>query len=432
MHATPVPVVRRPPPRSVFSRPLSAAKRILCLALSVIGCAGEESPADDLAGEGAVITDSASVELVSNSGSGWSPASRWRLHPDLQVGDVDGPMAFGNVRWVAPGPDGGMLVLDSQSRRVHLFARDGSHRRSFGREGDGPGEFRRPASVTFVPGDRIAVTEGFPPVVHWLDTTGAYLEALRLPGARAPEETRTAGFLAAWQVTTTGLSFAQVMILGPPSGDRAEAMPVRLLRFGQRAAMPDTMLEWTWEPGVGSEEIRVFEPQKTWAPGPDGAFLFSPGGPYEVRAYDSAGSLVRIVSRAVPKARVTRQHREAALREMREEMTSGGAPQPMIDEMLDHAVFEAALPHLWRVWLSEPDGCIWVGVHDPDLAPADGPSRVTANAWDIFSPAGSYLGRLPAPDGFSLHVVRDGEVYGAWENELQVPYAVRYRVVRPG
>jgi hypothetical protein len=47
-------------------------------------------------------------------------------------------------QWMTMTEDGTILVSDSSAGRVAAFAPDGTYLRSFGREGEGPGEFRRP------------------------------------------------------------------------------------------------------------------------------------------------------------------------------------------------------------------------------------------------------------------------------------------------
>ncbi len=172
------------------------------------------------------VTDSSGVPIVSNRGSGWAPEAAWRLEPDLQVGEIDGPLAFGRINWVTPGPDNGLLVLDGQSHLVHVFDSEGRPIRSFGGEGDGPGEFRRPASITALADGRVAVGEGFPPVLHWLTAAGEYLSSTRLPIARDEAGTRTAGSFGVWQVTTSGQVFVQVQVIDPGADDGQ--MPVVL------------------------------------------------------------------------------------------------------------------------------------------------------------------------------------------------------------
>jgi len=376
------------------------------------------------------VTDSSGVEIVVNSGAGWSAESTWRIEPELQVGERDGPLAFGRISWVAPAPGDGMLVLDAQSQLVHVFDSSGRPVRSFGGEGDGPGEFRRPAAVMPVVGGRIAVSQGFPPVLHWLTLDGEYEGTTRLPGSRDEAGTRTAGSLGLWQVTPAGRVFVQVQVIDP-SAEEGE-MPVVLLEVDpDGVAPPDTIDAWTWQPGTGDRKIRIFEAYSSWMPRADGAVLLSHGSPYQYEQHTSSG-VERIVRRDVQPAAVTDVHRRLALAELRESMTSGGAPPGVIDEIVSRVEFESAVPDVLRVWVSEPDGRVWIGVHAAELFDGTaGPSGGWINAWDVFERDGLFLGRIPAPAGFTLHVVTENALYGVWKDELDVPFARRYRVVRP-
>jgi hypothetical protein len=118
---------------------------------------------------------------------------------------------------------------------------------------------------------------------------------------------------------------------------------------------------------------------------------------------------------------------------MREGMAAGGSPQSAIDEMLRKVAFESTVPDVLRVWVSEPDGRLWIGVHDADTfsRQEDITDRDWVNALDVFEREGRYLGRIPMPEGFKLRVVTEGALYGIWKDELEVPFARRYRVVKP-
>jgi hypothetical protein len=53
---------------------------------------------------------------------------------------------------------------------------------------------------------------------------------------------------------------------------------------------------------------------------------------------------------------------------------------------------------------------------------------------DIFDPEGRYLGRIGLPFMLSMNpppVFRDGFLYAVTEDELEVPYVVRARIVKP-
>lgn len=401
------------------------------LLLAAAACSAEVGTGASADREAVVATtsDSAGITIVTSEGPGWGLAEAWSLEPDLQVGELDGPLAFGRINWVSPGPGDGMLVLDGQSHLVHVFDSTGRHLREFGGEGDGPGEFRNPAVVTPVTGNRVAVGQGFPPVLHWLDLDGVYLHSTRLPGARSEAGNRTAGTFGAWQVTPAGTTFAQVQVIDP-SADGGE-MPAALLHLpsGENAT-PDTVAEWTWRTSFGDSPFRMLEPIHTWMPSGNGVVV-APGAPYEYREYSADGTLRRIVRRAVEPLAVTDEHRTRALDDFRENMESGGAPQDFIDQMIDRAEFGSTVPDVMRVWVSEPDGHVWIGVYDQALAEAaPEPTGITTNAWDVFAPDGTYQGRIPVPDGFRLTVVTADVLYGVWEDELEVPFARRYRIVR--
>jgi hypothetical protein len=58
--------------------------------------------------------------------------------------------------------DGNIYLLDSQLGHVDVFAPDGEHLRTISGQGDGPGEVRRPQSLTFMPDGSLGIIELFP------------------------------------------------------------------------------------------------------------------------------------------------------------------------------------------------------------------------------------------------------------------------------
>jgi hypothetical protein len=398
-----------------------------------LACApGEEAGGSAPDSDAVSVVDSSGVEIVTNRGDGWGAGEAWRLEPDLQVGERDGPAAFGRISWVAPGPPGAMVVLDAQSHRVHVFDSAGVEIGRFGREGDGPGEFRAPAVVTPLADGRLTVAQGFPPVLQWVTAEGEYLGSTRIPITRDEAGSPTAGAIAIWQVTSAGRVFTQVQIIDPTAADGE--MPVALLEIDPTGdALPDTIANWTWNAGLRSGEIRVFEAVHSWMPRSDGVVLLSPGAPYEIQWHDPSSGLQRVMRRPLRAPAVTDRHRLLAIDEMRTGMADGGAPRAAIDELLRKVVFGSTVPDVLRIWVSEPDGRLWVGVHDAGLFEnqEDRPNGDWVNALDVFGREGLYLGRIPIPQHFTLRVVTEDALYGIWKDELEVPFARRYRVVKP-
>ena len=95
------------------------------------------------------------VVHVSNTGD----PPEWRLTQVVSIGpesitETGAPDEFGGVRSAALGPDNTLYVADLVNHEVRVFGLDGAHLRTFGREGEGPGEFAGLHSIAWV-GDRL-------------------------------------------------------------------------------------------------------------------------------------------------------------------------------------------------------------------------------------------------------------------------------------
>ena len=123
----------------------------LVAAVAAVACSdGEARPA-------AAVSDSAGIRIVTHEsidGPTWALDS----DPRIQLGTVDdgGPQQFFRISAGRRLASGEIAVMDG-SREVRVFTEDGVLARSFGREGDGPGEFRGPGRMFDLPGDSLAI-----------------------------------------------------------------------------------------------------------------------------------------------------------------------------------------------------------------------------------------------------------------------------------
>ncbi|MCP4572907.1 MAG: hypothetical protein GY838_11190 [bacterium] len=90
----------------------------------------------------------------------------WRLG-----GEEDDEVLLGLVTGGVLDDDGNVLLVDRQLSQVLVISPEGELLDTLGREGDGPGEMRRPHSI-FVAGDRVGIVQGFPAKVIFLDRQG--------------------------------------------------------------------------------------------------------------------------------------------------------------------------------------------------------------------------------------------------------------------
>ena len=137
-------------------KPSSSPPKSVCLIALAAACTSGDAPGPE--SDFSVTVDTVGgIAHVVNSGA----PPEWRVVQVASLGpesltDEGAPEEFGNVSAVALGPDGAVFVADVGNHEVRVFGVDGAHRHTFGRDGEGPGEFRSLYSLAWV-GDRLMV-----------------------------------------------------------------------------------------------------------------------------------------------------------------------------------------------------------------------------------------------------------------------------------
>ena len=409
-----------------------SSRRFLVSRLPLVSLLGLGSACSDGSAPPAVTAvDSAGIEILTSRGPGWTGGDAWRLELDLEVGDTEGPNAFGRLVDVAPRRAGGFWVVDGQSRRVRGYDENGAEVLAFGRPGDGPGEFRSVGRLAERPDGGISVGGRAPVELYRFDATGAPLGAERVPAALYRELPSGDGAerpplgpsLGEWGFAADGTAFVQAVTIDAPVEDLVRSDV--LLRPGDGERPPVRFARWeapAMRGGPGGE-VSLLQPDASWSPLSGGGLWLTQGDVYELRRYGARGELRTILRRPTPRTPLTAEIRSAYRASLEAE-----ADNPGMAAMLERAVFPDSLPATTGLWASEGDGHLWVGVLDPDL-----PWRIEGpNALDIFAPDGGHIGRLPIPEGLRPTRITSDYVYGVWLDQLEVSRARRYRIVRPG
>ena len=158
--------------RSPISRSLSFVLLILCLCLC-------------LANDGFADTKRETIDGVLHVHNGAEPAGgveSFTMREQWQVGGDDGEVFFGLITRVEADAEGNAYVLDSQLNQVSVFSPEGDLLRTLFREGEGPGEVRRPRDMMLMGDGRVGVIQEFPGVVDFVDNEGIPAGRLRLGG----------------------------------------------------------------------------------------------------------------------------------------------------------------------------------------------------------------------------------------------------------
>jgi hypothetical protein len=216
-----------------------------------------------------------------------TPQALWR------AGGDDEDVIFGVVREIGVDDAGNVYLLDIQLNQVHVFDRDGNFLRAIGREGEGPGEFRRPSSMFIMPDGRIAIVQMMPGKIVLLNPDGT-------PGGdfKAPEAP-DGGMQMFFEAGRAGGS----VVLGVNEMKRGDntMTNTRTLRLldasGAVRAVLDTKTTTRDMGTMRFDEKDARGPE--WAAGPDGrVFLCNDFDAYRIQRFDAAGKVERVFERA--------------------------------------------------------------------------------------------------------------------------------------
>jgi hypothetical protein len=58
--------------------------------------------------------------------------------------------------------------------------------------------------------------------------------------------------------------------------------------------------------------------------------------------------------------------------------------------------------------------------------------QIGSPRWDVFDAEGRFLGTVDTPGGFTPRLFRRDRIYGVWQDEFDVQYVMRLRIVGDG
>lgn len=406
------------------------------LTLVATACAQQRSTG---IGEGGVTTREtlpSGIERVTNT-LPTDPGPAWTLVEELRVGsaDGDGPDVFGELRGLVALPDGGFAVLDSQAQEVRVFAADGSHRATYGGEGEGPGEFRGAHGLMLDPGGRLWVTDPSNSRLSVFDPETGFVESFRH---------NFAFYAYIWQGTMTAdgrivrptlrpqgfeiydLNMELVESISQPGPESAGLSARDAARQGEDA----TPSSFAWQSRDGSRAgfmgvpyyprgVEYYDRDGTvW----EGTHETDPAG-YRLTRQSLAGDTMFLVAARKPHLPVTREERNAAIERTREYLREQGA-----DTDRDWSKIPDVKPAIANLFTSV-EGNIWVRTPSADANSAEA-------AWDLFSPDGAYVGRVTSPElsplPFLTPVVQGDAFWAVATDAFDVQYVVRARITPSG
>lgn len=382
-----------------------------CGGTLILGCASNAES------RGTVVRDSAGVTIVENDHlqPAWGDAG-WRLtrQPLVQIGSVssDGPDQLFGITQSQLLPSGEILIVNSRAHDVRVFDETGRHRRTIGRRGEGPGEFRSPWHAYPLPGDSLLVVDLYR-AVSVFDSQGAYARRFVPDGRGGEMQGAPLGQFA------DGSLFFRRRQRQDPAWTGLRRSQVELVRVDVNGALATSFGvfdDQTVRYGGGPRHLFG-----AWAQSaPYGmSIIYGPGDEFELREVNPDGRIVRLIRLDLPRRAVTEADIDAELESMRELMRVEGQLQ-----FFERLYAEADAPEYFPAHSNirvDDQRRIWVQDYQPFSARVE-------RTWYVFDADGAYLGPVVFPASFAVHQIARGNVIGRWTDDDDVEHVRVYGI----
>jgi len=326
----------------------------------------------------------AEPEMVKNSATPANGVHRLQLEEMWRAGGADDEESFfGLLTWAEEGPDGLLYVLDIQLSQVNVFDENGTLVRTLFREGDGPGEVRRPRDIVLLADGSIGAVQEFPGKIVRVDAENIPLDSIEPRRGDATE----GGFIA---MTTADQRGGTFMIAGvqitPGENQAIQQRHMYLATVNDEGGVSEPLLErsvvWDFSNFTWDEEESL--PSFFWANavGPAGRIYATPDrDAYRINVYAADGTLERVIEREYESRRRTAADKDW----IRNLLESAFAPMPF-DVELKISDFDSDIHWLSRSLQVDAGGNLWVL---SSRGARDQPAGVLA-VYDVFTADGTF------------------------------------------
>lgn len=318
------------------------------------------------------------VKTVQNPATGFAPPATvklpevWRIGGDSESEED----LFGVISDIDIDAAGNVYLLDSQLSEVKIYSPQGEFVKSIGREGEGPGEFRRPVSMFFTGEGNVAVVQMMPGKVVKLAKDGKPMGDFPLP--QAPD----GGFQIVQGGDSRGGNI--VFFIGRQKFDQANKKWSRdnflasvtpdgkqVAQYAQKENVIDMAA-----PVLNDAQWDTFE--RRWEVGPDGkVYAAKSYDNYEITVYDKAGKVDKVITREAKHLPRTAREKDVMTKAM-------GFYSKMIPNC--KTSINDMAKDIDNFYVRD-DGSIWV----MSSAGARNLPKGTLGTFDVFNPEGQFV-----------------------------------------
>jgi len=326
--------------------------------------------------------------LVIKNGKQPVPAAKVVLEPLFAIGGADSPeKEFSSIGAVAVREDGAIYVLDTKECRVKAFDAAGRLLFSFGKKGQGPGEWSLPNGLLITPSKEILVEDALNRRLSFHALDGTFLrhqstaEEMGLTGLLVEPGGRMVGRAMTFAGGKIGF---EINILDKDLKVLKTLTKIEMAALGQMKMDPLSSM-----PGL----IVALDAKGD-------LFLGSAKG-YAIRVFDFDGRPIRTIERDFDPIPVRKEDQDEILKLLAAMPSTGGFS---VKEMI---VFPDVFP-AYSNFIVNPDGRLLVRTYEKGKKPKE-------YFHDVFDAAGRFVAHAP----FALDFLawRGDKIYALEENE---------------
>ena len=386
----------------------------------ILGTGCDDQPADPR-----IEIDSAGVRIVTIDPLASDAACSVSEEPTFYIGDSEesDEQWFTRVLGAVRLSDGSVAVADDYTMQVRIFDKSGAHIRSMGREGEGPGEFKRLWQIWRLPGDTLWVGDYRPWRYQVYASTGEWVRTVTMDPVY-PNPTRDGGVLANGVSINSRDESARPRDFSAPDKRHVEAHGPDGKLIGILATLPgrtfgqvdDGTLNYYLSPWYDSNPTIDAEGR---------TIVTANGRDPEVRVLDDDMRLHLIIRWDDPGGKVTSADIQAAREaERRRALENGEISQFEEANLSPKRPAADVFPAVSSV-RAGVDGTVWVYRYRRPGAPAR--PRLMA-----FSPDGDFVCHLATgKSNFTIREFGADYVLGTHTTELGVQHVAMYDLMRP-
>ncbi len=407
-------------------RPRSLLLGSLFLLLTVIGCVSEPQSSFETQ-----FRDSVGVSIVESTGFPELGMGGWSLdqNPSLTIGTFDGDTLY-QLYEVSGGTrlaDGRIVISDNGSFQLRSFGSDGRALGTFGREGEGPGEFESLRLMGALDGDTLVVMDGSLRRISLFHPDHGFVRQSTVDDEAGTVWVTNGMFGNGSIVFGGGLSFG-------PGGD-TPSDGLNRPDTPYRSATVDGAVDADFGTVPGSEyfmrtqggggEFFISASLIPYGRHPSGfasqdRFYLGSADTYEISGFDQAGRLQVIIRILEPLAPVTSQDVERLIQSRLEELEDP-SNAPGVRSSLREMPTPETMP-AYQSFRVDTEGLLWV---EDYLRPDDG-----LRSWTLFNREGVPLTRLALPRRNRILDIGEDFVLAVYQDDLEVEYLRLYTLHR--